>query len=85
MRALAGEAARTVRRGLLEARRLRAQPARRPRDHVPARPEPVSRDHPEFELPADDAELDALRGALVHELDQLAAADEDCSADFRRA
>jgi hypothetical protein len=84
MRALAGEAARTVRRGLREARRLRGQP--RTRDHTPiARPETVSRDHPEFEVPADDAELDALRGALVHELDQLAAADEDCSADFRRA
>ena len=30
------------------------------------------------------AELDALRGALVHELDRLAAGD-DCSASFRRA
>jgi hypothetical protein len=33
---------------------------------------------------ADSAELDALRGALVHELDRLAA-DDDCSASFRRA
>lgn len=33
---------------------------------------------------ADVAELDALRGALVHELDRLAAGDE-CSASFRRA
>jgi hypothetical protein len=33
---------------------------------------------------ADTAELDALRGALVHELDRLAA-DDDCSASFRRA
>jgi hypothetical protein len=33
---------------------------------------------------ADDARLDALRGDLVHELDRLAAADEGCSAGFRR-
>ena len=33
---------------------------------------------------ADGAELDALRGALVRELDRLAAAD-DGSAGFRRA
>jgi hypothetical protein len=33
---------------------------------------------------ADGAELDALRGALVRELDRLAA-DDDCSASFRRA
>ena len=85
MRALASEAVSTVRRGLREARRRRGHPVRT-RDHGPvAGPQPISRDHPEFELPADDAELDALRGALVHELDQLAAADPDCSASFRRA
>ena len=33
---------------------------------------------------ADAAELDSLRGALVHELDRLAARD-DGSASFRRA
>jgi hypothetical protein len=33
---------------------------------------------------ADDARLDALRGELVRELDRLAAADEACSAAFRR-
>jgi hypothetical protein len=33
---------------------------------------------------ADDARLDALRGELVRELDRLAAADDACSADFRR-
>jgi hypothetical protein len=32
---------------------------------------------------ADAAELDSLRGALVRELDRLAAGD-DCSASFRR-
>ncbi|HEX8053684.1 MAG TPA: hypothetical protein VF517_11895 [Thermoleophilaceae bacterium] len=36
------------------------------------------------EAAADDGELDALRGALVRELDRLAA-DDDCSASFRRA
>jgi hypothetical protein len=33
---------------------------------------------------ADDARLDTLRGELVHELDQLAARDQGCSAGFRR-
>ena len=33
---------------------------------------------------ADDARLDTLRGDLVHELDRLAAADQGCSAGFRR-
>jgi hypothetical protein len=33
---------------------------------------------------ADEAQLDALRGSLVRELDRLAAEDE-CSASFRRA
>jgi hypothetical protein len=38
----------------------------------------------EGEPRADAAELDSLRGALVHELDRLAG-DDDCSASFRRA
>jgi hypothetical protein len=33
---------------------------------------------------ADDARLDSLRGELVRELDRLAAADDACSAAFRR-
>jgi hypothetical protein len=84
MRSLAGEAARTVRRGIDEARRRRA----RPRGHVP-QPQPApAAQQPEPEPPeaapaADDGELDALRGALVHELDRLAAADGS-SAGFRR-
>jgi hypothetical protein len=36
------------------------------------------------EYHADDARLDTLRGELVRELDRLAAADEGCSAGFRR-
>ena len=39
---------------------------------------------PEPDYRADDARLDELRGELVRELDRLAAADEGCSADFRR-
>jgi hypothetical protein len=87
----AAEAARTV------GRRMRA----RTRGHVAPPPAPPPRSiklpqarPPEAEPPhavmdgaqpaADDAQLDALRGALVHELDRLAA-DDDCSASFRRA
>jgi hypothetical protein len=44
-------------------------------------PEP---DAPGVDYSADDARLDALRGELVHELDRLAAADQGCSAGFRR-
>jgi hypothetical protein len=39
---------------------------------------------PPVDLRADDARLDTLRGELVHELDRLAAADQGCSAGFRR-
>ncbi len=66
--------------------------AQRVRGHVEPPPPPPSLPLPqaprEPETPeltaADSAELDSLRGALVHELDRLAAAD-DCSASFRRA
>jgi hypothetical protein len=44
---------------------------------------PAAEEH-EATPAADDARLDALRGELVRELDRLAAADEACSADFRR-
>jgi hypothetical protein len=78
MRALAGDAARTLRRTLGEARRRRGA---HPPARVAAPPDPPPS---ESEAPAaGDAELDALRGALVHELDRLAARD-DCSASFRR-
>lgn len=86
MRALASEAARTVRRGLREARRRGGHPARTRQHVAPARPEqrtdPAA---PDVELVASDAELDALRGALVRELDGLALRDrDDCSGSFRR-
>lgn len=55
-------------------RRRLAQP--RADDHGAERPAP--------EVGADDARLDTLRGELVHELDRLAAADQGCSAGFRR-
>ena len=58
-------------------------PARPPR----AVPLPQAADDPDerdAQPVADDAQLDALRGALVRELDRLAA-DDDCSASFRRA
>ena len=61
-------------------RRVRA----RRRDHslgAAVRPAPAERP---VEDRADGAELDALRGALVRELDRLAAADEG-SSSFRRA
>ena len=48
-------------------------------------PEPRPAVQPRESPPtADDARLDALRGELVRELDRLAAADDACSADFRR-
>jgi hypothetical protein len=82
MRALASEAARTVRRGLREARRRRGAHPVRTRDHVA----PIQQAAPEPEPAASDAELDELRGALVRELDELAARDgDDCSGSFRRA
>ena len=63
--------------------RLRAEPhagATEPQAGATGEADPLA----EAEARADAAELDALRGALVHELDRLAAA-EDCSASFRRA
>jgi hypothetical protein len=78
-------------------RRLRA---RRGRSGGPAVPRVRDRAEPPPSIPlplaavgplgepeeqgAPDAELDALRGALVRELDRLAAGDT-CSASFRRA
>lgn len=91
VRTIAASAARSV------GRRLRARRGRGPalgaaaprlREHsepAPSIPLPVAgdwRDEPEEGAP--EAELDALRGALVRELDRLAAED-DCSAAFRRA
>jgi hypothetical protein len=93
MKAFAAEAARTVGRRL----RARGEEAigRRARTRGHATPEsqapPRAVALPQVGLPlseagpaAGDAELDALRGALVRELDRLAA-DDDCSASFRRA
>jgi hypothetical protein len=58
-------------------RRLAAARTRRPPLRVAPPP-------PGDQRPADDARLDSLRGELVRELDRLAAADEACSAAFRR-
>jgi hypothetical protein len=88
--ALAAEAARTVRRRL-RAARGRGAPRMRGHIHDLALPGPVQAppeqsppEQPLQDQAADDAELDALRGQLVRELDRLAAADQDCSASFRR-
>jgi hypothetical protein len=71
---VATQTARSIRR------RIAGPPERTGR---PARPEGAGAGAlPEYR--ADDARLDALRGELVHELDRLAAADEGCSAGFRR-
>jgi hypothetical protein len=93
MKALAAEAARTVGRRL-RARGQEAVAARtRPRGHSPPGPLsprslPLPRAGPPPEAGAEpaagEAELDALRGALVRELDRLASSD-GCSASFRRA
>lgn len=94
VKAFAAEAARTVGRRL-RARRHGAVAGRaRPRGHAGAAPEAAPRAvplpqagaevQPYGEPAAGEAELDALRGALVRELDRLAA-DDDCSASFRRA
>jgi hypothetical protein len=99
VRTIAAEAARSVGRRLRARRRQGRPPAAAPartRGHAPAPPaqtpsrlpvaghvevlDPVSGHEPQ----APDAELDALRGELVRELDRLAA-DEECSASFRRA
>ena len=95
VKSLAASAARTVGRRLRARRGRMAVPAR-VRDHAgPGEPraevEPRVVPLPQAAAPAadeepraDSAELDALRGALVHELDRLAGED-DCSASFRRA
>jgi hypothetical protein len=89
VKTLAAHAARSVGRRL-RARREGARVARRVRGHAEPPPPPPSvplpqapREPEAAELSADAAELDALRGALVRELDRLAAGD-DCSASFRR-
>jgi hypothetical protein len=90
VRALAAEAARTVGRRLRARRRGGGQVPARVRGHVGPAPQPEVEPIPlplaalPAEAAAEDAELDALRGALVRELDRLAA-DDDCSASFRRA
>jgi hypothetical protein len=94
VKTFAAEAARTFGRRLRAARRDGASArSRRARGHSgPAPATPVSAAVPLPQAPrldeiapvADEAELDALRGALVRELDRLAA-DDDCSASFRRA
>ena len=83
MKEFAAEAARTV------GRRVRARRRGHHVDPPPAPPAPRSVSLPQVrpeaaEPAADAAELDALRGSLVRELDRLAAGD-DCSASFRRA
>lgn len=89
VRTLATEAARSVSRRL-RTRRSRGQAPARPRGHVSAAPEPAAIPLPQAPRAVErdervaEAELDALRGALVRELDRLAA-DDDCSASFRRA
>jgi hypothetical protein len=90
VRALAAEAARTVGRRLRARRRHGGQAPARVRGHVGPAPLPEAEPIPlplatrPGEAVAEDAELDALRGALVRELDRLAAED-DGSASFRRA
>ncbi|MEA2309909.1 MAG: hypothetical protein QOG41_667 [Thermoleophilaceae bacterium] len=83
---VATHTARSIRRRLSAAARER-------RGHPPARARPIAasplgdpRGEPEpiRDHGADDARLDTLRGELVHELDRLAAADQGCSAGFRR-
>jgi hypothetical protein len=58
--------------------------AKGPRAVEPAAMEPDAMEPDAMEPRAAEAELDALRGALVRELDRLAAED-GCSASFRRA
>ena len=84
MKTLAAHAARTVRRrlrGAAPVRHVAAEPAPAAPPSVPLPQAPLAG---AAEPAADDAQLDALRGALVRELDRLAA-DDDCSASFRRA
>jgi hypothetical protein len=88
VRALAAEAARSVGRRLRARRRHGAHAPGRVRGHVGPAPQPEVKTIPlplaVVEPQAEDAELDELRGALVRELDRLAAED-DGSAGFRRA
>lgn len=92
MRAIAATAARRVGERLRSRTRGGAgSPAAAPRlrEHAePAASIPLPRADGELEEPeeqgAPEAELDALRGALVRELDRLAT-DDGCSASFRRA
>jgi hypothetical protein len=99
VRAIAAEAARSVGRRLRARRRqgplpvrtrghVSAAPAAQERERAAGKPAPgpvqILDPETEAESQAPDAELDALRGALVRELDRLAA-DDDCSASFRRA
>ena len=93
MKAFAAEAARSVGRRLRARRGGHVVARSRVRGHA-APPQPAPRSIPLPQAPSPDdvdatpvageAELDALRGALVRELDRLAA-DDDCSASFRRA
>ena len=67
------------------ARSIRRRIARPPEPaDRPLRPDGAGARGAAPEYRADDARLDALRGELVHELDRLAAADQGCSAGFRR-
>lgn len=87
---VATHTARSIRRRLAAAARERRGHAPPERECAPtaAAVEPVPaherEPEPRADQRADDARLDALRGELVHELDRLAAADEGCSAGFRR-
>jgi hypothetical protein len=87
VKTLAAHAARTVRqrlRGGAPVRRVVAEPQAPRAVPAPVVPLPQAPLPSAAEPAADDAELDSLRGALVRELDRLAA-DDDCSASFRRA
>jgi hypothetical protein len=74
---VASDTARSIRRRLAAA----AAPQPAPRFQPEPLPEP---DEVDSRPAADEAGLDSLRGELVRELDRLAAADDDCSAVFRR-
>ena len=94
VKAFAAEAARTVGRRLRARRHGGVGGGARLRGHAGPAPEAAFRSvtlpqagagpEPGAEPAVEDAELDALRGALVRELDRLAA-DDGCSASFRRA
>jgi len=83
MRSLARHTARSV------GRRLAAAASRElaRRGHIPAHGSRSGPQAPAAERVApvaDDAQLDALRGELVSELDRLATEDSGCSGSFRR-